>query len=77
MSVPPNGKHATLRLIRPPGRARAKPVLGPLRSVLLGVIGLICRRGNRLNLDSFSGHMLRDIGIDPAGREDSSIGFWR
>ncbi len=34
-------------------------------------------RGGRA-FDSLSGHMLRDIGIDPRGAErDSTVGFWR
>jgi uncharacterized protein YjiS (DUF1127 family) len=49
-------------------------MLGLLRKLL----GWIYRPDDGRLLDSFSDHMLRDIGIKPDGREDKSdVGFWR
>jgi uncharacterized protein YjiS (DUF1127 family) len=47
-------------------------------SFLCRLLAWICRPRGNLRLDAFSDHMLRDIGIDPDSRENSSgIGFWR
>lgn len=72
MSARPIGKRASFRLIRPAEKGGAGP-----HSILLGFLRWFCRPGGRLNLDCFSDHMLRDIGVDPKGREDSTTGFWR
>jgi uncharacterized protein YjiS (DUF1127 family) len=57
-----------------PGAARRSAMLGLLRKLL----GWIYRRRDRLLLDNLSDHMLRDIGIEPDGREDEcNVGFWR
>ncbi len=72
MSARPIGKRASFRLIRAGERYWA----GPGR-IFLGFLTWLCRPGGRLNLDSFSDHMLRDIGVDPNAREESSTGFWR
>ena len=61
---------------RPPcpetARQSAKP--GLLRKLL----GWANRPSDRHLLDDLSDHMLRDIGIEPDGREDeSNVRFWR
>jgi uncharacterized protein YjiS (DUF1127 family) len=49
-------------------------MLGLLRKLL----GWTYRADDGRLLDSFSDHMLRDIGIEPDGREgESDVGFWR
>jgi len=79
MSARPVGKPAPLQLIRATREtAAARPSDFALPRVLLAVIRLICRPRGKLRLDAFSGHMLRDIGIDPGSRDNSSSsGFWR
>ena len=79
MSAQPIGNPAPLRLIRPTREtAVARPSGSALPKVLLALLGLICRPRGKLRLDAFSGHMLRDIGIDPNSRVNcSSSGFWR
>jgi uncharacterized protein YjiS (DUF1127 family) len=79
MSARPIGKPAPLRLIRATMEtAVARPSGFALPRVLLALLGLICRPRGKLRLDAFSGHMLRDIGIDPGSRDNSSSsGFWR
>lgn len=61
---------APLRQARPPcpdsARRSAKP--GLLRRLL----GWAYRPNDHSLLDTFSGHLLRDIGIEPDGREDES-----
>jgi uncharacterized protein YjiS (DUF1127 family) len=76
MSARPIGKRGLFRLIRPAGKDRVGPFPG-LHGVVVGLLAWICRPRRRLNLDSFSDHMLRDIGLDPEARKDSSTGFWR
>ena len=49
-----------------PGAARQSAMLGLLRRLL----GWTYRPSDRPLLDTFSDHMLRDIGIEPDGRED-------
>ena len=69
-------RKAPLLQARPPcpGAARQSATLGLLRKLL----GWIYRSDDGRLLDSFSDHMLRDIGIEPDGREDeSNIRFWR
>ena len=57
-----------------PGGARRSATLGLLRKLL----GWAYRPSDRRLLDSFSDHLLRDIGIEPDGREDeSNVRFWR
>ena len=57
-----------------PGGARQSARLGLLRKLL----GWAYRPNDRLLLDSLSDHVLRDIGIEPDGREDeSNVRFWR
>lgn len=69
-------REAQLPQARPPcpGVARQSATLGLLRKLL----GWTCRpRDDRLP-DNLSDHMLRDMGIEPNGREDeSNVGFWR
>lgn len=72
MSARPVGKRASFRLPRAGERYRAGP-----RRIFLGFLTWFCRPGDRVNFDSFSDHMLRDIGVDPKAREESSTGFWR
>jgi uncharacterized protein YjiS (DUF1127 family) len=69
-------RKAPLLQARPPcpGAARQSATLGLLRKLL----GWIIRPSDRSLLDNLNDHMLRDIGIEPDGREDESIvGFWR
>jgi uncharacterized protein YjiS (DUF1127 family) len=67
-------RKAQLLQARPPcpGGARQSATLGLLRKLL----GWTYRPSDRPLLDNLSDHMLRDIGIEPDGRED---GFrsWR
>ena len=56
-----------------PGGARQPATLGLLRKML----GWTYRPSDRRVLDNLSDHMLRDIGIEPDGREDESNSFWR
>jgi len=58
---------APLLQARPPcpGATRQSATLGFLRRLL----GWAYRRSDRHLLDNFSDHMLRDIGIEPDGRE--------
>lgn len=49
-----------------PGAARQSATLGLLRRLL----GWPYRRNDRSLLDNLSDHVLRDIGIEPDGRED-------
>ena len=57
-----------------PGAARQSATLGLLRKLL----GWAHRPSNRPLLDNLSDHMLRDMGIEPDGREDeSNVRFWR
>ncbi|HEX6120583.1 MAG TPA: DUF1127 domain-containing protein [Dongiaceae bacterium] len=54
--------------------ARQSATLGILRKLL----GWTYRPNDRRLLDNLSDHMLRDIGIEPDGREDeSTVHFWR
>ena len=55
------------------GGARQSATLGLLRKML----GWTYRPSHRPVLDNLSDHMLRDIGIEPDGREDESNSFWR
>ena len=63
---------APLLQARPPcpGAARQSARPGLLRKLL----GWACHPSGRPILDNLSDHMLRDIGIEPDGREDR---FWR
>ena len=63
-------RQAPLLQARPPcsGPARRSASLGLLRKLL----GWTHRTSGRPLLDSLSDHMLRDIGIEPDGREDES-----
>jgi uncharacterized protein YjiS (DUF1127 family) len=57
-----------------PAAARRSATLGLLRKLL----GWTYRRSDRPLLDGLSDHVLRDIGIEPDGREDkSNFRFWR
>ena len=78
MSARPIGKRAHFRLFTPAQKRNAGsfPGLG-LHRFLLVLLAWICRPGKQVNFDSFSEHMLRDIGVDPKTREDSTTGFWR
>jgi len=72
----PRRTKAPLLEARPPcpGGARQSATLDLLRKML----GWTYRPSDRHVLDNFSDHMLRDIGIEPGGREDeSNIRFWR
>jgi uncharacterized protein YjiS (DUF1127 family) len=64
-------RKAPLLQARPacPGAARQSATLGLLRRLL----GWTYRPSDRRLLDNLSDHMLRDIGIEPDGREDR---FW-
>ena len=53
-----------------PGADRQSAALGPLRRLL----GWTYRPSDRSLLDNLSDHMLRDIGLEPDGREGH---FWR
>jgi uncharacterized protein YjiS (DUF1127 family) len=69
-------RKAPLLQARPPcpGGARQSATLGLLRKLL----GWTHRPSDRALLDTFSEHLLRDIGIEPDGREDeSNVRFWR
>ena len=68
-------RKAPLLQARPacPGAARQSATLGLLRRLL----GWTYRPSDRPLLDNLSDHMLRDIGIEPDGREDESNSFWR
>lgn len=69
-------RKAPLLQARPPcpGAARQSATLGLLRKLL----GWTHRPSDRRLLDNLSDHMLRDIGIEPDGREDeSNVRFWR
>ena len=69
-------RKARLPQARPacPGGARQSARLGLLRKLL----GWVHRPSDRAILDNFSDHLLRDIGIEPDGREDeSNVRFWR
>ena len=62
-------KAPLLQVLPPcPGAARQPAALGLLRKLL----GWINRPSDRPLLDGFSDHLLRDIGIEPDGREDES-----
>ena len=57
-----------------PSAARQSGTLALLRRLL----GWAYRRSDRTLPDNLSDHMLRDIGIEPDGREgESNIRFWR
>ena len=58
---------------RTSGPARQSATLDLLRKML----GWTYRPSDRPVLDNLSDHMLRDIGIEPDGREDESNSFWR
>jgi uncharacterized protein YjiS (DUF1127 family) len=64
-------RKAPLLQARPacPGAARQSATRGLLRRLF----GWTYRPSDRPLLDNLSDHMLRDIGIEPDGRED---GFW-
>jgi uncharacterized protein YjiS (DUF1127 family) len=69
-------RKAQLLQARPPcpGAARQSATLGLLRKLL----GWTYRPSDRPLLDNLSDHMLRDMGIEPDGREDeSNVRFWR
>jgi uncharacterized protein YjiS (DUF1127 family) len=69
-------RKAPLLQARPPcpGAARQSATLGLLRKLL----GWTYRPSDRPLLDNLSDHMLRDIGIEPDGREDEcNVHFWR
>lgn len=69
-------RKAPLLQARPPrpGGARQSAMPGLLRKML----GWTYRPTARPVLDNLSDHVLRDIGIEPDGREDeSNIRFWR
>ena len=69
-------RKAQLLQARPPcpGAARQSAKPGLLRKLLCWAN----RPSDRHLLDDLSDHMLRDIGIEPDGREDeSNIRFWR
>ena len=69
-------RKAPLLQARPscPGAARRSAMPGLLRKLL----GWTYRPGDRPLLDNLSNHMLRDIGIEPDGREhESNVRFWR
>ena len=69
-------RNAPLLQARPPcpGAARQSAMLGLLRELLAWTHH---PDDGRL-LDNLSDHMLRDIGIEPDGRErESNVGFWR
>ena len=69
-------RKAPLLQARPPcpGAARQSATLGLLRKLL----GSTYRPSDRPLLDNLSDHMLRDIGIEPDGREDeSNVRSWR
>ena len=57
-----------------PGAARRSAMPGLLRKLL----GWTYRPSDRRLLDYLSDHVLRDIGIEPDGREgESNVRFWR
>ena len=59
---------------RCPGATRQSARPGLLRRLL----GWTYRPSDRPLLDSLSDHVLRDIGIEPDGREgESNVRFWR
>jgi uncharacterized protein YjiS (DUF1127 family) len=69
-------RKAPLLQARPPcpGAARQSAALGVLRKL----VGWTYHPSDRPLLDNLSDHMLRDIGIEPDGREDeSNVCFWR
>ena len=69
-------RKAQLLQVRPPcpGAARQSATLGLLRKLL----GWTFRPSDRALRDNLSDHMLRDMGIEPDGREDeSNVRFWR
>ena len=69
-------RKAPLLQVRPlcSGAARPPAALGLLRKLL----GWAYPPSDRALLDTFSEHLLRDIGIEPDGREDeSNVRFWR
>ena len=69
-------RKAPLLQARPPcpGAARQSAALGVLRKLLCWTY----RPSDRHLLDNLNDHMLRDIGIEPDGREDeSNVRFWR
>jgi len=62
-------------------QARPPCACATRRSARLGflrkLLGWTYRPSDRHLLDNFSDHMLRDIGIEPEGREDeSNVRFW-
>jgi len=66
-------RNAPLLQARPPAPA-------PPGSLRCWVFCASCSPGPfiRTTLDNLSDHMLRDIGIEPDGRErESNVGFWR
>ncbi len=75
MPARPVGKRASYRLTSP-APSGSLPGLG-LPRILLGWLRWICQPGEQVSFDSFSDHMLRDIGVDPRARGESSNGFWR
>lgn len=78
MSAPPTGRQASVRLITSAEKQGTRTFsISKTQGVLFRLLRLICRPSKRLELDSFSDRMLRDIGIDPTERRGSSIGFWR
>ena len=68
--MPALRRKAPLLQARPPcpGGAKQSAVLGLLRKLL----DWTYRPSDRPLLDSLSDHVLRDIGIEPDGREDGS-----
>ena len=65
-------RHQPRRTSGPRG-ARQFATLGLLRKMLRWTYGPSARPV----LDNLSDHMLRDIGIEPDGRENESNSFWR
>jgi uncharacterized protein YjiS (DUF1127 family) len=69
-------RRAPLLQARPPclGAARRSAMPGLLRKLL----GWTYRPSDRRLLDNLSDHVLRDIGIEPDGREnESNVRSWR
>ena len=67
-------RKAPLLQARPPcpGTPRQSATLGLLRKLLAWTT----RRSDRLP-DNLSDHMLRDMGIEPDGEDESDVRFWR
>ena len=72
--APPHRKAPLLQARPPcPGATRQSATPG----LLCRLLGWTYRPSDRRLLDNFSDHMLRDIGIEPDGREDeSNVRFW-